>query len=181
MYKIIIMSIQIDINNQEYRNFIKTLSPNEIDVMGDDLSSCWIFAYYFHLKYNFPVTSQYECVYEKVLNLDELDLVKNPDYKFIDGLYSFYTENKTEFHHFIIQVIGNKVHLFSTYGGQWGIIKITHDINMFILMINKIYINKSIDFNDKISWYKKLYGIKTSIKELDLTECCFKYTYREFN
>lgn len=173
------MSIQLDIDNQEYRNFIKTLSPNEIDVMGDDLSSCWIFAYYFHLKYNFPITPQYECVYENQLDLDQLDLAKNPDYKFVDGIYSFYTENKTEFHHFIIQVLGNNVHLFSTYGGQWGIIKITHKMDMFVKLINKIYIDKNIHPNDKINWYKKLYGIRTTIKELDLSECCFKYTYRE--
>lgn len=154
----------IDIDYKDYCNFVNNLDD-------EDPTSCWNFALYFHNKYNFPILEN-ECVYENYLILTDKNIELN------NGVYSFYSENKTEFHHWIIEVDNNIINLFSTYGGQIGMIKISHDKNNFIKLINKIYIDTTINLIDKISYYKLLFGIKINIDKLDLSEYSFQYTFR---
>lgn len=163
------MSI-ININYKDYENYVKNLDIDLKNSLGNDLSACWVFAYYFHKKYNFPIMND-EPEYNEILDLTNL--------KLNSGIYSFYTENNSEFHHFILEITDdNMVNLFSTYGGQLGIIKIMHTKENFEKMLKKIYIDDKIHINDKISYYKLLYGIRTKINELDLSKYIFKYSYK---
>ena len=40
--------IMEDINTKEYKCFIKNLNNTEIEILGNDYTSCWLFAYYIH-------------------------------------------------------------------------------------------------------------------------------------
>lgn len=160
---------QIIIDQADYRTFIRNLDEESVDELGDDYTACWLFAIYFHKKYNFP-NNKNNCVYENTFDMNNIN--------FENGIYSFYTENPTEMHHFILEVIDDSINLFSTYGGQRGIISIKHNKNNFIQLLYDVYIDNSLSVKDKIKKYKILFGIKCNIDKLDLTRYVFRYTFR---
>ena len=99
---------------EDYKEFVKNLNKNEIDVLRNDYTSCWMFSYYFHNKYSLEIKN-YECVYKVKVKVSEINLD--------DGIYSYFMCNNTEFHHFILFVKNEIVTLLSTYGGQKNIIE----------------------------------------------------------
>ena len=153
--------------NEEYYRFVSELNNDEIESLGNDYTSCWLFAYFIHNKYSLPIHN-YECVYDISIHLSYFKIEK-------DGLYSCFICNDTEMHHFILMVNGNNLTLLSTYGGQEGI-------------INKRY-NKTT-FNRRINTlspedYRDLFGITINIfDKVDLgtyEERIIHYTYKENN
>ena len=40
---------------EDYKEFVKNLIKNEIDVLTNDYTSCWMFSYYFHNKYSLEI------------------------------------------------------------------------------------------------------------------------------
>jgi len=160
--------MEFNIDYLDYCNFVKKLDDSLKEQFGDDPSSCWLFAYYFHSKYNLPILDN-EPIYKN--NFDLTNITLN------NGIYSFFTENKTEFHHFVIIVVDDTIKLFSTYGGQLGMIRIIHTKEQFINLLKKIYLNDKIHLNDKISYYKNLYGISVRVDTLDISNYNFSYSY----
>lgn len=151
----------------EYKRFIRNFNGYEKDIIGTDYTSCWAFAYFFHKKFGLPV-KDYECVYEKDISPDELEEALEHD-----GIYSFFTSNNTEFHHFIILLKENKIELISTYGGQQGLIQKKYNKLNFIRDLSRIF----SEGNTKL--YFKLFGIKKKCN-IDLTEGTLSCTYRKF-
>jgi len=155
-----------NINIEEYKTFVNNLNNDMIEILGDDYTSCWMFAYYIHCKYNLP-TLNYEPLYE--VQTINLNINKN-------GIYSYFMSHKTEMHHFILFVNNNDVGLMSTYGGQKNIIEIKYNKNEFIKEFNDLMID---DYN-KIKRYCKLFGIKTVyFDKLDMSNFTLSYTFKE--
>ena len=159
------MNINMNINN-EYKTFVNNLNKDIIDILGDDYTSSWIFAYYIHCKYNLP-TLNYDPLYE--VETTKFDLDKN-------GIYSYFMSHKTELHHFVLFVNNDDVILMSTYGGQENIIKIKYNKNEFINEFNDLM----IDDNNKIKKYCKLFGIKkVHFDKLDMSNFTLSYTFND--
>ena len=159
----------MDINIENYKKFVKELDDEILYNLGDDYTSCWMFAYYVHTIYDLPLLNNepfYEEKNEKKINLDK------------NGIYSYFMSHNTEFHHFILFVNNNNVNLMATYGGQKNIVKIDYNkndlINMFDNLLNDNN-NKS-----KIKKYCELFGIKkVCFKILDMENFHLSYTFRE--
>lgn len=157
----------MNITIKEYKTFVNNLNHEIIDILGDDYTACWMFAYYIHHKYNLPILN-YEPLYEKQTTKFNLDK---------DGIYSYFMSHNTEMHHFILFVNDNDVILMSTYGGQKNIIKIKHNKYEFINDFN----NLITDDSDKIKKYCKLFGIeKVCFNTLNLSNLTLSYTYKEY-
>lgn len=157
----------MNLNITEYKKFVNNLDEDAIDVLGDDYTSCWMFAYYIHSKYNLPIVND-EPVYESE-NSTEFNLDRN-------GIYSYFTSHNTEIHHFILYVNNDDVILMATYGGQKNIIEIKYNKNDFINEFNDLMATNND--NDKIKKYCKLFGIKkASFKTLDMTNFTLSYTF----
>lgn len=164
------MNTNTNIDVKDYKRFVKNLDDDEIDVVGDDYTSCWMFAYYFHCKYGLPLLN-YEPVYE-VENQIEFRLIDN-------GIYSYFMSHNKEMHHFILSVNNNKLTLMSTYGGQKNIINITYDKIYFIDKFNEL-MNIDGDVCMKIKKYCELFGIKkVCFDDFDISTCKLSYTYKE--
>lgn len=155
----------------EYMKFVKELKE-ERDILGDDYTACWMYAYYIHKKYELPIKNG-EAEYEKEEEISEINLEK-------EGIYSYFMEHKSEMHHYVLFVKDNNVNLSSTYGGQEGIISKNYIKNDFIDMIKELK-NTNIEKKEMINKYKNLFGIeKVYFNELDLTEMKFYYSYTPF-
>jgi hypothetical protein len=155
------------INIREYKDFVNNLDENAIDIIGNEYTACWLFAYYIHCKYDLPI-SNYEPVYE-IENITEMYLDRN-------GIYSYHMSTTTEMHHFILYVNDDDVILMSTYGGQPGIIKIKYNKHEFINEFNDMIVNE----NKRLKKYRKLFGIKkTNFSVLNMTDFALCYTYKE--
>lgn len=159
-----------------YRAFICGLNDDQIESVGKDYSSCWLYALFIHTLIDLPISEDgCECLYENHMS-NIYDIQKILDH---NGIYSFYHTNKTEFHHFILIVNNNQLQLLSTYGGQKGIIDLTFDkikwIDNFLDLFGSAKVNEN-----KINSYKSLFGITTEIKELDLSQCIFMYSTIKF-
>lgn len=156
-----------NINIEEYKSFVNNLNYDVIEILGDDYTSCWIFAYYIHCKYNLP-TLNYEPLYK--VQTTNLNIDKN-------GIYSYFMSHTEEIHHFILFVNNNDVILMSTYGGQKNIIKIKYNKNEFIKEFNDLM----IDDDNKIKRYSKLFGIKKLyFDKLDMSSFTLSYTFKEY-
>ncbi len=157
----------MNINIKEYKTFVNNLNDELIDILGDDYTSCWMFAYYIHCKYNLPILNNdplYEVDQTTKFNLDK------------NGIYSYFMSHNTEMHHFVLFVNDDEIILMSTYGGQKNIIEIKYDKNEFINAFNNLIINANIKN------YCKLFGIKkVNFNKLDLSNLTLSYTYKEFN
>ena len=117
----------------------------------------------------------YECVYDCQEDITKINLNKN-------GIYSFYLNTNTEFHHFIIFVYDEKIILKSTYGGQNNIITKYFEKPDFILKLQDLVLNNTMSNEEKKRKYCDLFGIiKLSFKILDLTNFQIAYTFREIN
>lgn len=161
----------ININVKDYKSFVNNLNEDEIDVIGDDYTSCWMFSYYVHTKYGLPIQN-YEAFYEEEQN-SEFNLNKN-------GIYSYFMSHNTEMHHFILFVNNDNLTLMSTYGGQKNIIEIKYNKNDFINFFEDL-INE-IDNDKKIKKYYKLFGInKICFDILDISNLTLSYTFKEYN
>jgi hypothetical protein len=159
----------MDTSISEYKTFVNSLDDEIIDVLGDDYTSCWMFAYYIHCKYNLPILN-YEPLYEikenSVFTLDK------------NGIYSYFMSHNTEIHHFVLFVNNDDINLISTYGGQKNIIKIKYNKNEFISAFNSLINNN----DNTIKKYCKLFGIKkVNFNLLDLSNLTLSYTFRELN
>jgi hypothetical protein len=156
----------MEINLIDYKRFVKNLSDDELDSLGDDYTACWLFAYYIHDKYILPI-SNYDCVYETNIDINDFKLDN-------DGIYSCFFEHKKEMHHFVLFVSGDNLILRATYGGQKGIINIKYNKNDFIQKFQNLIISKNI------KEYSNLFGIiEPSFNELDFINVKFSYSYRE--
>jgi hypothetical protein len=164
--------MSLEINYAEYKNFIEKMSDIEKENLGDDPTSCWLFAHWFHNKYSMSLSDDYSNNYPYLLDINSIILT--------NGIYSFYTENNVEFHHFVIEVKDEQIKLYSTYGGQIGLIRKIYDKTNFVKLINDIYVNKTIHINDKISKYQILYGIRIrlNLKNINFDNCVFRYDYK---
>ncbi len=162
--------MDITINIKEYKDFVKNLDQNASDTLGDDYTSCWMFAYYIHVKYGLPIMN---C--EAFYQLDAengFDLNKN-------GIYSYLMCNDTEIHHFVLFVNDDNLIMRATYGGQENIIEIKYDKNVFNDKFKEL-INEDNN-KTKIKKYCELFGIKkVSFKELDLSNLTLSYTFKEY-
>lgn len=156
------------VNINDYQNFVRNMSETEKENLGDELSACWLFAYYIHKKFNLPINNN-ECVYENKIEIHEITLDKN-------GLYSFFFEHESEFHHFILYVNSEyDLTLLSTYG----------DTDQGNPIITKKYLKS--DFiakftelfeSSNIRDYKKLFGIKKiSFSDLNLDWYDLSYSF----
>jgi len=155
-----------------YKKFIKQLNIDELDILGDDYTSCWLYSYFIHKIFNLPIEN-YECVYiNNINNMFDLNLDTN-------GIYSFYMDNNIEMHHFILFVIDNEITLTSTYGGQNGIIKITRSKNIFINNIKLLFSNIN---ENTAELYCDTFGIinKSKMFSLNLSKYNLMYTYKSF-
>ncbi len=153
----------------EYKNFVKKLSEAEMDTLGDDYTSCWMFAYYMHIKHDLP-TINYEPYYQ--LNAENgFELDKN-------GIYSYLMCHDTEIHHFILFVNDDEVIMMATYGGQKNIIKIKYDKEEFLDEFQDMMLDN--DNNSKTKKYCQLFGIqKVSFDKLDMSNFTLSYTRKE--
>jgi hypothetical protein len=52
----------------EYKQFISDMTADEISSLGDDYTSCWLFAYFIHKKYDLPVDN-YDTYIQTNVNL----------------------------------------------------------------------------------------------------------------
>ncbi len=48
----------------EYKKFVADFDDDQIDIYGQDYSSCWLYAYYVHLVLSLPITQGGEPLYE---------------------------------------------------------------------------------------------------------------------
>ena len=157
----------MNISIKEYKTFVNSLNNEIIDILGDDYTSCWMFAYYIHCKYNLPIVNN-EPLYEVELTTN-FNLDKN-------GIYSYFMSHNTEIHHFVLFVNNDKIILMSTYGGQNNIIEIKYDKNEFKNAFNNLIINGNVKN------YCKLFGIKkVCFNKLDLSNLTLSYTFKELN
>jgi hypothetical protein len=153
-----------------YKKFIKNLTPDIIDIVGNDYTSCWLYALYAHSIHGLQIESN-ECVYTNTIdNLNDLPIVLNEN-----GLYSFFHSNETEFHHFILIVNNMNITLLSTYGGQNGIICKTFYKNEWIADIQKLFFGNFKD--NQIDKYKYLFGITNNINKLNFGIYNFQYSF----
>lgn len=160
-----------------YRAFIKGLTDEQLDSVGEDYSSCWLYALFVHTLVDLPISDDgCECIYNNhVENIHDI-----PNVLEYDGIYSFYHANKTEFHHFILIVNGNDLQLLSTYGGQKDIIDIKFDKTLWLIKFLDLFCSGSITNELQLNNYKWLFGITIEIKEIDLTQCAFMYSLIKF-
>ena len=166
--EIIINSFNYDRLKKEYFEFVSNLNDDEIDLFGDDYTSCWLFAYYIHKKLGFLLEDN-ETKY-----VNEIDDVN--DFEFDIGIYSFFSENNTEFHHFILFVTRETVRLLSTYGGQEDIIDIVFTRGEFENLFRSVFSTNESTIENKEK-YQKLFGIE-HIKKLDLSQQNLRYNYK---
>jgi hypothetical protein len=131
----------------EYKQFISHMTTDEISSFGDDYTSCWLFAYFIHKKYDLPV-DQYDPVYTDECKSVELNR---------NGIYSFCIDSDEEVHHFIILVNDERAVLMCTYGGQSGIIKKEYIAKKLACDINKILSSKNSQL------YKSTFDIQGNI------------------
>lgn len=156
-----------------YKKFIGGLDEDQIDSVGEDYTSCWLYALYIHTLLDLPMDDdQCDCIYERFLNnIYEIEEILEQN-----GIYSFYHTNKTEFHHFILIVTNDNLMLFSTYGGQKGIINKTFNKKEWTNNFLGLFGGTNTNADNKINSYKWLFGIDGKIESLDLTQCIFMYT-----
>lgn len=101
-----------NMSKEEYMRFVSRLSEEEIDSLGDDYTSCWLFAYYIHKKYHLPISD-----YDPVLKKTGIPELRD------DMVYSFRIDCDQEMHYFSIRTENEtQVRFMSTYGGQRGVI-----------------------------------------------------------
>lgn len=167
------MNVDNFIDKKKYLEFINNLDEDQIDSVGDDYTSCWLYALYIHTLLDLPI-DDCECVYNNhLLNIhDIIQLFEQ------NGIYSFYHTNKTEFHHFICYINNDELYLFSTYGKQKGIIYKTFNKIDWITQYLNLFSNGNENQN-KINEYKSLFGITKKIENLDLSQCIFMYTFKQ--
>lgn len=159
-------------NLKDYKNFIDNLNEDQIDSVGDDYTSCWLYALYVHNLLGLPISDdKCETIYsDNINNIDDfLKLFEN------DGIYSFHHANKTEFHYFFCTISGCTLTLNSTYGGQSGIINKIFDKYEWIYGLINLFTNVNVDLNEKLSKYRWLFGITNKIENVDLSTYIFMY------
>ena len=169
------MNVDIDnfISLKKYTEFINNLYEDQIESVGEDYTSCWLYALYVHTLLELPM-DDCECIYDNhLLNINDITQLFEQN-----GLYSFYHANKTEFHHFICYVFNSELYLFSTYGGQKGIINKKVDKFVWISEFLDLFGNSETNQNT-IKKYKALFGITNKIENLDLSQCIFMYTFKK--
>lgn len=157
-------------NYSTYKRFISSMSSEEKDSLGDDPTSCWLYAYFVHKTLNFAVDDRsHDVVYENhgELNLD------------CDGIYTCLMDCDAEFHHFILIIEKDVLTLLATYGGQRGLIWTKMDKVFWITHFKKLIDIDNHD-TDKIDIYKMLFGIrKTYFDTTSLTNFKLEFTYHE--
>lgn len=163
-------SIIDSISKEDYFSFIDNLTEIEIEILGTDYTSCWLFAYYIHKKFNLP-TLNHECIHEHVQNISEIKLDNN-------GIYSYIMSNNTEMHYFILFVNSDDVILKSTYGGQKNIITKNYKKNDFIRKLQNLISNSNNLDQKNLEQYCELFGITYfPFTVLDLRNTELSYTY----
>lgn len=149
-----------------YKSFVANLDDDQIDELGDDYTSCWVYAYYVHVIVGLPINNC-DCIYENhITNIDDICNILAHD-----GIHSFYHSNKTEFHHFICVIDGDTLLLLATYGGQNNFIKKIINKNQWLADFLDLF--KDDSGKNKIEQYKQLFGITNKIMCLDLSQCVF--------
>lgn len=155
------------INFDDYCSFVSNLDEQEKMILGDDYSSCWLFAYYFHKLYNLPILNN-ECIYETIIeDISEFKLD-------VDGIYSCFLEHDDEFHHFILIVHVNNVDLLSTYGGQSGYLNARFDKHIFIEKLTNIF------NHGYVTEYMRLFQIKRYKTKGFIKNITLSYSLRPF-
>ena len=163
----------MDTDFKDYNIFFEKLTDEEKDVLGDKCESCWVFAYFIHVKYGLPIQN-YENEYEQYQDINNMNLNEN-------GIYSYFMDHNTECHHFVLFVKDDKLILKSTYGGQFHYILIRYDKNDFIQKFQYL-VNSDISNDEKIKKYRELFGIrKVFFDTLDLTGFRLFYTFKNIN
>lgn len=83
----------MNLNLNEYKTFVDNLNDECMDILGDDYTSCWMFACYIHCKYDLPIQENeafYEVNQQNTFNLDK------------NGIYSYFMSHKSEMHHCLV-------------------------------------------------------------------------------
>lgn len=147
-------------NYIKYKNSIKKLSADEIDSLGDDWTSCWLYSYVFAKQNNFPINSEtFEPILENTRNKQDFKFCEN-------GNYLFYIENQYEMHYFIVTKFNENCICTCTYGGFNKFIcasftssqlenylqNLTVDVFETIFMPVKVNYPKDTQFNSNISF-----------------------------
>ena len=159
----------MDINIKEYKDFVNNINSDAIESLDNDYTSCWMFAYYIHCKYGFPMQN-YNNIYKiqgaTTFNFDE------------NGIYSYSMDCYTESHYFVLFVNNDDIIMFATYGGQENIIKIKYNKNEFIDLFNDLMAEENN--KKKIAKYRKLFGIKkVYFDTLNMSEFTLNYTFKK--
>lgn len=158
----------MDINIEEYKNFVNNLNSDAIKCLGDDYTSCWLFTYYIHCKYDLPMQN-YSSIHEiqsGTFNFDE------------NGIYSYSMNFYTESHYFVLFVNNDDITMLATYGGQENIIKIKYNKNEFIELYNDLMAENNN--NKKIAKYCSLFGIKKVYFDiLNMSEFTLDYAFKK--
>lgn len=160
-----------------YRAFIKGLTEEQLESVGDDYSSCWLYALFVHTLLDLPISEDgCECIYDNhVININDfVEILKH------NGIFSFYHANKTEFHHFILIINDNDLTLISTYGGQKDIVNIKFKKNEWQTKFLNLFSSSCVTNKSQLNDYKWLFGIKIDIIEINLTQCIFMYSTIKF-
>lgn len=158
---------------EKYKEFY--INEVENDVLGDDLSACWCYSYYIHFKLNLPIIN-FECIYENKINIEDLDFSS-----IVSGILSCFISFKSEMHHFILIFNNNTVELFSTYGGQNGIIIKMFNKFDFLNELQLLSTNTDIANDVKTNKYYNLFGITNyTNKKLNFDNFEYYHTYRTY-
>lgn len=165
------MRLNIDFN--DYTRFVKRLSDDEIDSLGDDYTSSYMFSYYFHKKYNLPIEihdASYEYDFDDVNNI--IGLLNN------NGIYSFIFEHDYEFHNFVIIIENDIAQMYSICEGKKNFIKTEYNKNYFINTIINIC-SSNYDIQTKLSDYCNIFCINSDAKHLSniFFGCSYKIDY----
>lgn len=157
-----------------YKKFITDLDEDQIDSVGEDYTTSWLYALYIHTLLHLPMNEdKCDCIYENhITNIYEIEKILEKN-----GIYSFYHTNKTEFHHFIVIVTYDNIMLLSTYKGQNGIINKIFNKKEWTNKFLELFGLNNVKTHDKIYNYKWLFGITGEIKTLDLSQCIFMYSF----
>ena len=108
------MSKSKEINELGYASLCSFVS-SKLDE-GEEPSSCWNSAMYFFSIYGIKgdIDNINETYTENILSSKPLE---DEIIKMSNGIFHWYIENDSEFHHFVTEIIDDKLTLIQTYGG----------------------------------------------------------------
>lgn len=98
-------------DHDEYLDKFNSMTKDEIELIGDDPTSCWAYAYIVGKEIG--------------IDMDNLEFdIKKSDFKLEPNkIYVCFHENNTEMHYFVIETDKNNATVYSTYGGHEDFIK----------------------------------------------------------